>query len=282
MTECDQTLIYDHPVRMIRVAVACGLAGILASCSISAAPNESAPPTADVSPQPIAVSKVKPRTIRHGPRSVNRVAITLDADYSPSAAEHVDNGTYPRQVNTAAIKFLEESKTPATVFVTGMWAQKYSEYLQRLARNPIFELGNHTWNHDAWTRTCYGLPYVGSEEAKRDGLQKTNQVVKDLTGKTLFYARLPGLCHTKSDDQLIASEGLQSVNMDVSTTDAFATNAQEVAKGMLKQAKPGSIFLMHLNGAPNAPVTAEILRILVQGLKAKGLEPVTLEALLQK
>lgn len=282
MTEREQTLTYDHPVRMIRVAVTVGLVGVLASCSISAAPDESTPPTADATPQPIAQNKVKAHTIRHGPRSVKRVAITLDADYSPSAAERVGNGTYPRQVNTAAIKFLEESKTPATIFVTGMWAQKYEGDLRRLARNPMFELGNHTWNHDAWTKTCYGLPYIRTDEDKREGLRRTNQIVNAVTGKSLQYARLPGLCHNKSDEQLIAGESLQSVDTDVSTTDAFATNPASVAAGMLKQVKPGSILLMHLNGAPNAPVTAEILRILVAGLRAKGLEPVTLETLLRK
>jgi len=51
---------------------------------------------------------------------------------------------------------------------------------------------------------------------------------------------------------------------------------------MLKQVKPGSILLMHLNGAPNAPVTAAILKVLIPGLKAKGLTPVTLSTLLKK
>ena len=93
---------------------------------------------------------------------------------------------------------------------------------------------------------------------------------------------MPGLCQNHSDVKLMATEGLQLVNTDVSTTDAFATNPSAVAQAMLKQVKPGSILLMHLNGPPNAPVTAGILKVLIPGLKAKGLTPVTLTTLLKK
>jgi peptidoglycan/xylan/chitin deacetylase (PgdA/CDA1 family) len=275
---------------MFHVALACCVTTAVTSCStIASGPDpvgespspqtssETSPPT---STQTVSPWAPKPRTILHGPRSRNQVTITLDADYSPGAATRVENGTYPRQVNAAAIKYLEASKTPATVFVTGMWAQTYARELRRLADNPLVELGNHTWNHDAWTKNCYGLPYIGTEEAKREGLQQTNRIVEQLTGKTMRFARLPGLCHTKADERIIAGESLQSVDTDVSASDAFAENPRAAAEAMLRQAQPGSIFLMHLNGAPNAPVTAQVLRILVPGLKAKGLNPVTLGELL--
>jgi len=225
---------------------------------------------------------VKARAIRNGPRNVNAVAITLDADYSPSAQAHVASGTYRKQVNQAAIDVLTSTNTAATIFATGMWATTYGKDLAKLAANPNFELGNHTWNHDAWTKTCYGLPYVGSDQVKRESLQQTNQAITRVTGKPVSFVRMPGLCQNHSDVKLMATEGLQLVNTDVSTTDAFATNPSAVAQAMLKQVKPGSILLMHLNGPPNAPVTAGILKVLIPGLKAKGLTPVTLTTLLKK
>ncbi len=219
-------------------------------------------------------------TIRHGPRSINQVAITLDADYSPAAASKVATGEYPRQVNSTAIKYLTTSDTSATIFVTGMWAHTYRADLKRLAANPRFELANHTFNHDAWTRSCYGLPYIGDATAKLSSLTRTNDVVREATGRSMSYARLPGLCHNRPDEKLIADAGMRSVDTDVSTSDAFATNPAVVAKEMLRKVKPGSILLFHLNGAPNAPATTEILKLLIPGLKARGLTPVTLSELL--
>ncbi len=255
---------------------------VTVGCSIQSQGSPESESSSSPSATTATSSAVKARAIRNGPRNVNAVAITLDADYSPSAQAHVAAGTYPKQVNQDAIDVLTETKTPATVFATGMWATTYQKELAKLAANPNFELANHTWNHDAWTKTCYGLPYIGSDQAKHESLQQTNRAITQATGKAVAYVRMPGLCQNHSDVKLMASEGLQLVNTDVPTTDAFATNPSAVAKSMLKQVKPGSILLMHLNGAPNAPVTAAILKVLIPGLKAKGLTPVTLSTLLKK
>ena len=117
-------------------------------------------------------------------------------------------GTYPKQVNQDAIDVPTETKTPATVFATGMWATTYQKELAKLAANPNFELANHTWNHDAWTKTCYGLPYIGSDQAKHESLQQTNRAITQATGKAVAYVRMPGLCQNHSDVKLMASEGL--------------------------------------------------------------------------
>ena len=265
-----------------RIAAAIGIAALLAGCAAQQAQSD-APAGSESSGQPaVATTKpvAKPHVLHHGSRLRNNVALTLDADYSPSAKARVASGAYPRQVNQAAIDYLTSTGTAATIFATGMWAETYAADLKSLASHPNFEFGNHTWNHDAWTRTCYGLPYIGDDSAKRESLQQTNRAIAQQTGTVPFYVRMPGLCQSKDDERLMASEGLQTVNTDVSTTDAFATNAAATARKMLKSAKPGSILLMHLNGAPNAPVTADILKILVPGLKAKGLNPVTLSVLM--
>ncbi len=270
---------------MIRVSVSVGLVLLVllvAACGISSAPEsgttEPIPAATGTTQDTSSAQGIK--TIRNGPRSINEVAITLDADYSPAVAARVATGEYPPQVNSAAIKYLTASDTSATVFVTGMWAQTYRSELKRLAANPRFELANHTFNHDAWTRSCYGLPYIGDSAAKVASLTRTNDVVREATGRSMSYARLPGLCHNRVDEQLIADVGMRSVDTDVTTSDAFATNAAAVAKAMLSKVQPGSILLFHLHGAPNAPITTEILKLVVPGLKARGLTPVTLSELL--
>lgn len=264
-------------IGLVMAVTAVALVGCSQS-SGSTVNTSGAPGNQGSTPSPSRPTKSK--IIHHGPRSQNKVAITLDADFSPSAKARVESGEYPKQVNQAAIDYLIRTQTPATIFATGMWAQAYAAEMKALAARPEFEFANHTWNHDAWTRTCYGLPYVGDDHAKRDSVQRTNQTIIENGGNAPLYARMPGLCQSKSDQQLLAAEGLRTVNTDVPASDAFAKDPMAAANKMLELVKPGSILILHLNGAPNVPVTAEMLKILVPGLKAKGLEPVTLSDLL--
>jgi peptidoglycan-N-acetylglucosamine deacetylase len=44
--------------------------------------------------------------------------------------------------------------------------------------------------------------------------------------------------------------------------------------------RPGSIVVMHLNGAPNAPMTARSLDRVLPGLRERGLRAVTVSELL--
>ena len=68
----------------------------------------------------------------------------------------------------------------------------------------------------------------------------------------------------------MASEGLQTVNTDVSTTDAFATNAAATA---IKDAEVSETGLDPAHASQWCTQRAgdgDILKILVPGLKAKG------------
>lgn len=254
---------------------------LLAGCTANVArdaPTSSIPPSPSATQRPTH-SKPTADAITNGPRNKPFVAITLDADFSPAAKERVDDGRYPKQTNQSVMRFLRESKIPATVFVTGMWAQEYPRDLAELAANANIELANHTWNHDAWTDDCYGLPYLETVAEKKAELTRTNQIVKAKTGDEMFWFRFPGLCHSQSDLNFVAKNGMQAVDTDVDASDAFAQDADAAAQSMLEATEPGSILLMHLNGEPNAPVTGDILRKLVAGLKQKGLKPVTLQTM---
>ena len=53
-----------------------------------------------------------------------------------------------------------------------------------------------------------------------------------------------------------------------------------VEQMVLDQVEPGSIVVMHLNGAPNAPVTLEALTRLIPELRHRGYRLVSLTDLL--
>lgn len=208
------------------------------------------------------------------------MALTFDADMTASALEQVRNDKIPRQVNVPLLNYLRETKTASTVFVTGLWAKEYPGEVKKLAADPTVTVANHSWDHLAWTNDCYGLPAVSGEKAKTAQVRKTSDLLHELTGKYPRFFRFPGLCHNPKDVEIVSNQGETVVDWDVNVSDAFATNPDLVSASLAKQAQPGSIFVFHANGAPNAPETLAIIKKLVPALKAKGLKPVTLDQML--
>jgi len=95
------------------------------------------------------------------------------------------------------------------------------------------------------------------------------------------YFRFPGGCHTQKDVRLVASLGEQPVQWDVISGDAYLRDPAAVARQTLAGVRPGSIVVMHLVGAPNAPATAGALRTVLPTLRQRGLRPVKLTRLLR-
>lgn len=221
-----------------------------------------------------------PEVISAGPRDIPKVAITVNTPFSEYLGQLAASGAIPPQYNEAALAALEQAGVPATIFVTGQWAEQYPEAMTRLAANPSFELGSHTWNFAGWTPGCYDLPPTGDVNWQRADLLRTALLINRYTGYAPAYVRFPALCHDPADVALAAEFGETTIDSDVTVSDAFATDAAQRAEEILAQVQPGSIIMLNLNGAPNAPVTAEIIPLLVAGLSARGLTPVTVTELL--
>lgn len=264
--------------------MAVGLVGTLGACSTSTSeqpsvlpsePSQSTSASTDIQPVPVPA-----RVVRHGPRDRNEVALTFDADMTSTALSQVRSGKIPRQVNAPLLDYLRETKTASTVFVTGLWAKEYPNEVKKLGADPNVTVANHTWDHLAWTNDCYRLPAVSGDKAKIAQVRKTSDLLHELTGEYPRFFRFPGLCHNPQDVEIVSSQGETVVDWDVNVSDAFATNPDIVAASLAKQAQPGSIFVFHANGAPNAPETLAIVKKLVPALEARGLKPVTLEQML--
>src|SRR5512140_988049 len=70
--------------------------------------------------------------ITNGSRIVREVALTFDA--CPAIG-----------FDTGIVHVLTETRTPATIFLSGRWMQSHISATQLLASIPYFELGDHSW-----------------------------------------------------------------------------------------------------------------------------------------
>lgn len=244
-------------------------------------PTPEPEPTPSPEPTVAAAPAAVPELISHGPRDRAQVALTFDTSYDAATAAAVASGFMPRQFDPAVLDALATHGAPATVFVTGMWAQDHPDAMQRMvAAGPQVEIGNHSWSHNAWTTDCYGLPYVGPPEQQRAEIEVAAAQIGQFTGTAPTLFRFPGMCASPEGVALAAELGEQPVGADVLYNDAFVTDPQAGVEAILSQVTPGSIIGLHLNGAPNAPVTAAMVDALVPALRERGLELVTVSTLL--
>ncbi|MGQ0773586.1 MAG: polysaccharide deacetylase family protein [Pseudonocardiales bacterium] len=218
--------------------------------------------------------------IAHGSRDRALVALTFDADMSPSMLERLRTGTVRSWYDASIVAELRRTQTPATIFVTGLWAIEYADELRGISADPLFEIENHSYTHAAFHGPCYTLDVLTSPDEKIREVTDAAQILKEVTGRAPQFFRFPGGCYAQSDVALVQQAGEQPVGWDVVSGDPFQQDPTVIVRNVLDNVRPGSIVVLHLNGAPNAPATAAALREIIPALHARNLQPVTLQQLL--
>ncbi|MET7813563.1 polysaccharide deacetylase family protein [Streptomyces sp. NPDC005395] len=267
-----------------RAAALCALGAALTACGTSGAgqtlrPAPSAPApspspsrTPTLAPGPAGLTPVfehGPRTdgTKNGTKDGKTVALTFDADMTAdqgpraAAGERFDN---PRLIAT-----LRRLKVPATVFMTGRWAEEYPDEARSIGRDPQFEIANHSYSHYAYTDDCYGLPTVAKADMRSDLERAYAAFEKAGVPNPMPYFRFPGGCYDDTALKELSATGVTAVQWDVVSGDAFATDADAVTRQVLDGVRPGSVVVMHCTRSA-APVTEEVVRAVVPELRRQG------------
>lgn len=226
----------------------------------SAAPSR--PPT--LAPGPAGLTPV----FRNAPRTADKtVALTFDADMTAgqgaraAAGEHFDN--------PGLIAALRALRVSATVFMTGRWAEEYPDQARSLGRDPRFEVANHSYSHYAFTDDCYGLPTVPADRMRADVERAFKAFREAGVSNVMPYFRFPGGCYDRRALRAVSGMGMTAVQWDVVSGDAFATDADAVARQVLEAVGPGSVVVMHCTRSA-APTTERAVRTIVPELRRRG------------
>ncbi|GAA2426316.1 polysaccharide deacetylase family protein [Streptomyces glaucus] len=265
--------------RARRVAAACLLSAALAACGTAQAPR--APRPASAAPSAAAPSAVPTRVptlapgpagltpvFRHGPRTGGRaVALTFDADMTAGQGARAAAGE--RFDNPGLIAALRELRVPATVFMTGRWAEQYPDQARSIGRDPLFEVANHSYSHHAFTGDCYGLPTMPRSRMRADVERAYAAFRKAGVPDPKPYFRFPGGCYDRRALRELTATGVTAVQWDVVSGDAFATDADAVARQVLDGVRPGSVVVLHCTRSA-APATERAVRAVVPELRRQG------------
>jgi peptidoglycan/xylan/chitin deacetylase (PgdA/CDA1 family) len=202
----------------------------------------------------------------HGAREDRQIALTFDL------ADDLDDAA-------AIVDWLTRNEVPATIFATGQPATttpRGRAVLQLAAARPdLFDVGNLTW--DAPVVTDLDGAAIG------DQLHRAEAAISTFAGVTTKpWFRPPAGAWDDAVRLAVGDAGwAYLVLWDVDPEDAVPAvdggpTALEIEATVLSRVQGGSIILLHLGGEN----TREALPRVVEGLEAKGLQPVTLSELL--
>ena len=166
---------------------------------------------------------------------------------------------------------MDQEKIPATIFLTGLWAEKYPGLVHEISSDTLFEIGNHSFSHRGFVQNCYTLPTLPEKEKETDIL-KSQEVLVRLTGKRPTLFRFPGGCYTSADVTLVKKLGLRIIGWTFPSGDAFNGNTESIIQNVLARAKPGAIIVFHITAGHYAPATAKALREIIPSLRKQGYE----------
>lgn len=230
-------------------------------------PTPTITPIASVSIAPSATpSGTASALVSNGSRDSNAVALTFDMGGRLDPALGI-------------VDWLVAHGVHATVFSTGASGSGTDigqTVLGRLAAHPdLFSVGNHSWDHPDFTKL--------SAAAIADQLDRTEAAIAPLVGRSTqpFFRPPYGAVSTAVRTAVGAAGWRYTVMWDVDTIDwkpesDGGPSTDDIVAKVIARAKGGSIVLMHLGGYH----TLDALPRIVDGLRARGLEPVTLERLL--
>ncbi|MER6917310.1 polysaccharide deacetylase family protein [Streptomyces sp. NPDC000594] len=207
------------------------------------------------------------------------VALTFDADMTADQGSRAVRGE--RFDNPELLETLRALKVPATVFMTGRWAEEYPDQAKEIGNDPLFEIGNHSYSHYGFTANCHNLPRVAASRMLADVRRADTAIARTGARRTVPYFRFPGGCFDKEALRAIAPAGKTAVQWDVVSGDAFANYPDAVVEQVLNDVSPGSVVVMHMTRSA-APVTGAAVEEIVPALREQGYRLVTVSELLKR
>lgn len=222
--------------------------------------------TRTLSAEPENLPQTPEKSGRKAPMEQNITFNSVHTD-GPYIAMTFDDGP-SATLTPKLLDLLAAHHIKATFFVIGENVAEHPEIVERAAREG-HEIGNHSWSHPNFGKM--------SEESVRSQLRRTDDAIKNATGKRPTLMRPPYGSITDREKHWIHDEfGYQIILWDVDPYDWRRPGPAVVRNRILKETQPGSIVLSH----DIHPGTIEAMPSTFDALEAKGFKFVTVSELI--
>ncbi|MET7358635.1 polysaccharide deacetylase family protein [Streptomyces sp. NPDC005562] len=259
---------------LLRTAAVLGLGAAAAGCGSTDRPPAPGPSASEGGPAggPQAARARKPSAYRlqpmagYGPaRSrralphVRKAPILRMPGRDRSMVLTFDDGPDPRYT-PRILRTLRKHDVRAVFFVCGEMAVDNKDLLREMADDGHL-IGNHTWTHPLLTRM--------SRAAMRDEIERTSDVIEDVTGDVPTWFRAPYGAWNRNAFQIGAALGMEPLAWTVDTLDWTEPGAKTIVRRVHAGAGPGVVVLSHDAGGDRSG-SVEALRSYLPQLLDSG------------
>lgn len=208
-----------------------------------------------------------------GPRAALFAPVVWRTAPQPRVALTFDDGPHA-QDTPAILDILDAARVRATFFFVGERARRHPDLVRRAARAG-HEIGVHSDTHPWW------FSLAPPARVRREVVRAV-ETLEALSGRHPAHFRPPIGHKSLFLRKELEARGLTLVTWSSRALDTLGRSPRAIHERILATAAPGGIVLLH-EGARRSPdgtsATVTALPGLIQALRARGLEPVSLEDL---
>jgi polysaccharide deacetylase family sporulation protein PdaB len=187
------------------------------------------------------------------------IALTFDISWGDTRAEPI-------------LKILEEKGVKkATFFLSSPWSQQHPDIVQKIVKGG-WEIGSHGHKHVNYSKL--------SDEEIRTQIQTAHGILQQTTGQNPNLIRLPNGDFDKRVLRIAGELDYKVIQWDTDSLDWMNKGVDNIINRVLTKAHPGDIVLMH--ASDTCKQTHEALPTIIDQLRAKGYEFVTVSEMLQQ
>ncbi|MDI3328198.1 MAG: polysaccharide deacetylase family sporulation protein PdaB [Alicyclobacillaceae bacterium] len=158
----------------------------------------------------------------------------------------------------------------ATFFLSGPWTAQKPEIAKRI-KDMGFEIGSHGHKHENFSEH--------SNDWIRDQVSKAEQAIEEVTGVKTRLIRTPNGDFDKRVLRTLHDMGYTVIQWHTDSLDWKNPGVETIVQRVLSRAVPGDIILLH--ASDTCKQTDQALPAIIDGLRQKGFEFVTVSELLQ-
>ena len=202
--------------------------------------------------------------------------ITKGPDGAPRAALTFDDG--PSLATATILDDLAAHEAKATFFVLGRQAERHPDLIRRMV-DEGHQVANHGIDH--------GILMFRSAAHVREQLERTQHIVREICGDVRMsrYCRAPHGFRGPLTAFGAWRAGYRMVGWTTGVFDSDDPGADVIAARTIAALKPGAVILLHdadgWDPEHSRDQTAEALPEVLSAARARGIDLVTLEELLQ-
>lgn len=201
----------------------------------------------------------EPAAVYSIPTEKKWIALTFDISWGDKRTEPI-------------LKVLEDKGVKkATFFLSSPWTQSHPEVVKHIMKDG-FEIGSHGHKHVNYSSL--------NDEEIRAQIKKAHQILTDVTGTSPTLLRLPNGDFDKRVLRIAKELNYTVIQWDTDSQDWLNKGTDNIINRVVTKAHPGDIVLLH--ASDSSKQTHEALPIIIDKLREKGYEFVTVSELMKQ